>query len=75
VGQQLKRRPRPALRRAAVVALMGALVFLAGCSAQTQQEWKNLAMPDPATEQADHIFYLWRYAWIAALVLGPSCGA
>jgi cytochrome c oxidase subunit 2 len=70
VGQQLKRRPRPALRRAAVVALLGALVFLAGCSAQTQQEWKNLAMPDPATEQADHIFYLWRYAWIAALITG-----
>lgn len=70
MGQQLKRRPRPALRRAAVVALLGALVFLAGCSAQTQQEWKNLAMPDPATEQADHIFYLWRYAWIAALITG-----
>jgi len=70
VGQQLKRRPRPALRRAAVVALLGALVFLAGCSAQSQQEWKNLAMPDPATEQADHIFYLWRYAWIAALITG-----
>jgi hypothetical protein len=49
VGQQLKRRPSPALRRAAVVALMGALVFLAGCSAQTQQDWKNLAMPDPAS--------------------------
>ena len=27
-------------------------------------------MPDPATEQADHIYYLWRYAWIAALVTG-----
>ena len=27
-------------------------------------------MPDPATEQADHIFYLWRYAWIAALITG-----
>ncbi len=49
---------------------MGALVFLAGCSAETQHEWKNLAMPDPATEQADHIFYLWRHAWIAAMVTG-----
>ncbi len=49
---------------------MGALVLLAGCSAQTQDEWKNLAMPDPATEQADHIFYLWRYAWIAAMATG-----
>ena len=49
---------------------MGALVLLAGCSAETQHEWQNLAMPDPATEQADHIFYLWRYAWIAALLTG-----
>jgi len=49
---------------------MGALVFLAGCSAQTQDEWKNLAMPDPASEQAGHIFLLWRYAWIAAMVTG-----
>jgi cytochrome c oxidase subunit 2 len=49
---------------------MGALVFLAGCSAQTQDEWQNLAMPDPASEQAVHIFYLWRYAWIAAMVTG-----
>ena len=70
MGQQLKRRPRPALRRAAVVALLGALLFLAGCSAETQHQWENLAMPDPATEQAEHIFSLWRYSWIAALVTG-----
>ena len=70
MGQQLKRRPRPALCRAAVVAILGALLFLAGCSAETQHQWENLAMPDPATEQAEHIFYLWRYSWIAALVTG-----
>jgi cytochrome c oxidase subunit 2 len=49
---------------------MGALVLLAGCSAQTQDEWANLAMPDPATEQAVHIFELWRGAWIAAMATG-----
>jgi cytochrome c oxidase subunit II len=53
-----------------MVALLGALVFLAGCSAETQQEWRNLAMPDPASDRAEHIFYLWRYAWIAALITG-----
>jgi cytochrome c oxidase subunit 2 len=53
-----------------VVALLGALLFLAGCSAETQHQWENLAMPDPATEQAEHIFSLWRYSWIAALVTG-----
>lgn len=58
------------LRRVALVVTLGALVLLAGCSAETQNDWKNLAMPDPATEQADHIYYLWRYAWIAAMVTG-----
>ncbi len=45
-------------------------MLLAGCSAETRHEWKNLAMPDPATEQADSNFMLWRYAWIAALITG-----
>jgi cytochrome c oxidase subunit 2 len=58
------------LRRAALVATMGALVFLAGCSAETQDEWKNLAMPDPATEQAVHTFDLWRWSWVAAMATG-----
>ncbi len=58
------------LRRAALVATMGALVLLAGCSAETQDEWKNLAMPDPATEQAVHTFELWRWAWVAAMATG-----
>ena len=75
MGQQLHRRSTQSRlskvqRRAALVVAIGALVILAGCSAETQNDWKNLAMPDPATEQADHIYYLWRYAWIAALVTG-----
>lgn len=49
---------------------MGALVLLAGCSAQAQDEWKNLAMPDPATEQATYTFDLWRWAWVAAMATG-----
>jgi cytochrome c oxidase subunit 2 len=71
VGLQLPKRAAGTLRRVALLAALGTtLVLLAGCSDQTQHEWKNLAMPDPATEQAHHIFYLWRYAWIAALVTG-----
>jgi len=27
-------------------------------------------MPDPATEQGEHIFLLWRWAWVAALATG-----
>ncbi len=71
VGLQLPKRAAVTLRRVIQFAALGTtLVLLAGCSAQTQHEWKNLAMPDPATEQAHHIFYLWRYAWIAAMVTG-----
>lgn len=70
MGQQLHQRATSTLRRAALVAVLGAVVLVSGCSAQTQHEWKNLAMPDPATEQGEHIFYLWRWAWVAALVTG-----
>ena len=70
MGQQLHRRAPGILRRAALVAVLGAVVLVSGCSAQTQHEWKNLAMPDPMTEQGEHIFYLWRWAWVAALLTG-----
>ena len=71
MGLQLPKRAAGTLRRVTLLAALGTtLVLLAGCSAQTQHEWKNLAMPDPATEQAHHIFLLWRYAWIAAMVTG-----
>jgi cytochrome c oxidase subunit 2 len=70
VGQQVPQRAAGFLRRAALVAAVGSLVLLTGCSAESQDAWKNLAMPDPATDRADHIYYLWRYAWIAALVTG-----
>ena len=70
MGQQLHQRVTGTLRRAALVAVLGVFVLVSGCSAQTQHEWKNLAMPDPGTEQGEHIFYLWRWAWVAALVTG-----
>ena len=75
MGQQLHRRSTQsrlskAQRRVALVVTIGALVLLASCSAETQTDWKNLAMPEPATEQADHTYYLWRYAWIAAMITG-----
>jgi len=74
VGHQLHRRVSVARsstgRRLGLAAVAAGLALLAGCSAQTQQEWRNLAMPDPATEQAHHIFELWRWAWVAALATG-----
>jgi cytochrome c oxidase subunit II len=58
--------------RKARVVLGAALLMLAltGCSEHTKHEWSNFAMPDPATAQGEHIFLLWRYAWIAALATG-----
>ncbi len=75
MGQQLHRRPAKsrmskAHRRVALVVAIGTLALLTGCSAETQNDWKNLAMPDPVTEQAHHIYYLWRYSWIAAMATG-----
>jgi len=67
VGPHIHQRATGFLRRAALVAALGSLALLSGCSLD---EWRNGAMPDPASEQADHIFYLWRYAWIAALITG-----
>ena len=34
------------------------------------QQLRNLAMPDPATAEGQHIFMLWRWAWVAALATG-----
>ncbi len=44
------------------------LVLLSGCSDDT--EAGRLAMPDPASEQGQHVLDLWQGAWIAALVTG-----
>ena len=74
MGHQLHRRtsgvPSRVGRRAGMVAVAVGVALLAGCSAETQHEWANLAMPDPATEQAQHIFELWRWSWVAALSTG-----
>ncbi len=74
MGHQLHRRTSVALqrygRRAGLVATSVGLALLAGCSAETQHEWQNLAMPDPASEQAQYIFELWRWSWVAAMATG-----
>jgi cytochrome c oxidase subunit II len=58
-------------RRAGVALTAVVLVLtLTGCSEKDRHQWANLAMPDPATAQGEHIFLLWRWAWIAALATG-----
>jgi cytochrome c oxidase subunit 2 len=53
-----------------LAAALTSVVILSGCSEQSRHEWGNLAMPDSASEQGDHIFLLWRWAWVAALITG-----
>jgi cytochrome c oxidase subunit 2 len=53
-----------------LLAAVALLVGLTGCSEHSRHQWSNLAMPDPATAQGEHIFLLWRWAWIAALATG-----
>jgi cytochrome c oxidase subunit II len=73
-GRASQRTPgRPAtkvLRLAVLAAVLTSAVVLTGCSEQSRHDWKNLAMPDPASEQGEHIFNLWRWAWVAALATG-----
>jgi cytochrome c oxidase subunit 2 len=52
------------------LGLVVLVVTMSGCSEKTRHEWSNLAMPDPATSQGEHIFMLWRWAWVAALLTG-----
>jgi cytochrome c oxidase subunit 2 len=50
------------------VPLLAVAFLVGGCSDET--EAGRLAMPDPASEQGQHILDLWQGAWIAALVTG-----
>ena len=52
----------------AVVGL--SLLFLIGCSAGTKEEWKRVAMPEPATREGHHSLELWQWSWVAAMATG-----
>ncbi|MFN8194909.1 MAG: cytochrome c oxidase subunit II [Nocardioidaceae bacterium] len=65
-----KRVGAPRVRRGLVLALGAVVLLLSGCSAETTDEWKRLAMPEPGTKEAWQIFDFWRYSWIAAMVVG-----
>lgn len=58
-------------RRAALGGLMVAtLLFLSGCSADTEGEIKRLAMPIASTKEATQIHDLWMWSWLAAMITG-----
>ena len=71
MGLQLPKRAAGNLRRVSLLSTVGiALLVLSGCSSESQDEWSRFAMPEPASEQGEHILNLWQGAWIAALVTG-----
>jgi len=67
VGLQLPKRARHV---AFGVVAGSAALLLSGCSAGTKDEWKRIAMPDPASAEGPGMLHLWQGAWIAALAVG-----
>ena len=64
-------RVRSVRRRAlAAAALLGTVFVLGGCSAELNDQWGRLGLPEPATEETPLIGNLWIGAWIAALAVG-----
>jgi cytochrome c oxidase subunit II len=67
VGLQLPKRAR---KLAFGAAAASAALLLSGCSVGTKDEWKRIAMPDPASAEGPGMLHLWQGAWIAAMVTG-----
>ena len=58
-------------RRVAVSGLMiGVLLVLSGCSSVQEDEIKRLALPIPSTKEADTVYDLWMWSWLAAMLTG-----
>jgi cytochrome c oxidase subunit 2 len=57
-------------RLALALGSAAGVVTLAGCSAETQDSWRRVAMPEPATEEGVQILDFWQQSWIAAMVTG-----
>ena len=49
-----------------------AVLFLSGCSVDEHNDVKRLAMPVPATKEAQGMFDLWLWAWLAAIITGVA---
>ncbi|HEX2894026.1 MAG TPA: cytochrome c oxidase subunit II, partial [Marmoricola sp.] len=67
MGLQLPKRARNV---ALGVVAGSATLMLSGCSVGTRDEWKRVAMPDPASAEAPDMLHLWQGAWIAAFAVG-----
>jgi len=62
---------RKRLRHATLGTVLGASVLaLGGCSAEGKNQFERLAMPAPRTVEAQSIYDLWHWAWLAAIIVG-----
>lgn len=67
MGLQLPKRAR----NVTIGAVIGsAVLFLSGCSAEDKSQIERLAMPVPSTKEAQAIYDLWQWAWLAAILTG-----
>ena len=61
----------PRFRRSALGASMAvAVLFLSGCSAETETQIRRLALPVSATKEAPYVHTLWMWSWLAAMITG-----
>lgn len=67
MGPQLSRR---AHRLVLGATLAIGLLLLSACDAETERQLGHWAMPESGTTQGDHIYELWKWAWVAALITG-----
>jgi cytochrome c oxidase subunit 2 len=67
VGLELPKRAR---KVALGVVAGSAFLLLSGCSVDEDSDIKRLAMPIPSTKEAQHIFDLWAWSWLAAILTG-----
>jgi cytochrome c oxidase subunit II len=71
VGLQLPKRAQKLRARVGTMLLVPTgLLILGACSTEDQEQIARLAMPEPATDRAPLIDELWRYGWLAAMIVG-----
>lgn len=67
MGLELPKRAR----KFVIGAIAGtAVLFLSGCSVDENSDIKRLAMPVPASKEAQPMFDLWLWTWLAAILTG-----
>jgi len=50
--------------------VLAGFLMLGSCSNADQEQIQRLAMPVPATDRAPEILELWKWSWLAAIIIG-----